>query len=169
MDLVATTCVLRIQIFESTFLLLQTGIEKQYTNMQPFLTKNFLLQTETACSLYHEHAAHLPIIDYHCHLNPKMVAENKRFDNITQIWLDGDHYKWRAMRSNGINEKYCTGHDASDKERFLEWAKTVPYTFRNPLYHWTHLELKTAFGINTPLNPKNAEEIYEKQLKYLKI
>ena len=161
MDLVATTCVLRIQIFESTFLLLQTGIEKQYTNMQPFLTKNFLLQTETACSLYHEHAAHLPIIDYHCHLNPKMVAENKRFDNIAQIWLDGDHYKWRAMRSNGINEKYCTGHDASDKERFLEWAKTVPYTFRNPLYHWTHLELKTAFGINTPLNPENAEEIYE--------
>ena len=129
--------------------------------MQTFLTEDFLLQTETARYLYHEHAAHFPIIDYHCHLSPKMVAENKRFNNITQLWLNGDHYKWRAMRSNGINEKYCTGHDASDKERFMEWAKTVPYTFRNPLYHWTHLELKTAFGITTPLNPESAEEIYE--------
>ena len=109
--------------------------------MQHFLTDDFLLQTNTARVLYNEHAKHLPIIDYHCHLNPQMVAENKRFDSITQIWLDGDHYKWRAMRSNGIAEQFCTGRDTSDKERFLAWAQTVPYTFRNPLYHWTHLEL----------------------------
>ena len=129
--------------------------------MQHFLTDDFLLQTNTARVLYNEHAKHLPIIDYHCHLNPQMVAENKRFDSITQIWLDGDHYKWRAMRSNGIAEQFCTGRDTSDKERFLAWAQTVPYTFRNPLYHWTHLELKTAFGITTSLNPDNAEAIYE--------
>ena len=104
----------------------------------------------------------MPIIDYHCHLIPKMVAENKRFDSIAQIWLMGDHYKWRAMRSNGINERFCTGSDTTDWEKFEKWAETVPYTFRNPLYHWTHLELKTAFGIEETLNPLNARAIYDK-------
>lgn len=129
--------------------------------MKPFMDENFLLQSETAQKLYHEHAAKMPIIDYHCHLVPQMVAENKRFESITQIWLGGDHYKWRAMRSNGVAECFCTGKETSDWEKFEKWAETVPYTFRNPLYHWTHLELKTAFGIDKTLNPENAREIYE--------
>ena len=129
--------------------------------MKAFMDDNFLLQNETAQKLYHEHAAKMPIIDYHCHLVPQMVAENKRFDSITQIWLGGDHYKWRAMRSNGVAERFCTGKETSDWEKFEKWAETVPYTFRNPLYHWTHLELKTAFGINKTLNPENAREIFE--------
>src|SRR5574344_273259 len=129
--------------------------------MKAFMDENFLLQTETAQKLYHEHAAKMPIIDYHCHLNPQMVAENKRFESITQIWLGGDHYKWRAMRSNGVDERFCTGKDTTDWEKFEKWAETMPYTFRNPLYHWTHLELKTAFGINKTLNPENAREIFE--------
>ena len=129
--------------------------------MKPFMDENFLLQSETAQKLYHEHASKMPIIDYHCHLVPQMVAENKRFDSITQIWLGGDHYKWRAMRSNGVAERFITGKDTSDWEKFEKWAETVPYTFRNPLYHWTHLELKTAFGINKTLNPENAREIYD--------
>ncbi len=126
------------------------------------MDKDFLLQSEVAKELYHEHAAKMPIIDYHCHLIPQMVAENKRFESIAQIWLMGDHYKWRAMRSNGIDEKFCTGKDTTDWEKFEKWAETVPYTFRNPLYHWTHLELKTAFGIEETLNPENAREIYDK-------
>jgi len=126
------------------------------------MDKDFLLQTDAAKELYHEHAAKMPIIDYHCHLIPKMVAENKRFDSIAQIWLMGDHYKWRAMRSNGVPERYCTGSDTTDWEKFEKWAETVPYTFRNPLYHWTHLELKTAFGIEKRLNPETAKEIYDK-------
>ena len=130
--------------------------------MKAFMDENFLLQTETAQKLYHEHAAKMPIIDYHCHLIPQMVAENKKFESIAQIWLMGDHYKWRAMRSNGINERFCTGKDTTDWEKFEKWAETVPYTFRNPLYHWTHLELKTAFGINETLNPTNAREIFDK-------
>ena len=125
------------------------------------MDENFLLQTETAQKLYHEHASKMPIIDYHCHLNPQMVAENKRFDSITQIWLQGDHYKWRAMRSNGVDERYITGKDTSDWEKFEKWAETVPYTLRNPLYHWTHLELKTAFGIDKLLSPETAREIYD--------
>jgi len=129
--------------------------------MKSFLDDNFLLQTPTAQELYHEHAAKMPIIDYHCHLIPQMVAENKRFESIAQIWLMGDHYKWRAMRSNGVDERFCTGKDTSDWEKFEKWAETVPYTFRNPLYHWTHLELKTAFGIDKRLNPETAKEIYE--------
>jgi glucuronate isomerase len=128
--------------------------------MKKFLDDNFLLQTKTAEILYHEHAKKMPIIDYHCHLDPKEIAQDKKFDNLTQIWLYGDHYKWRAMRINGIEEKYCTG-DASDYEKFEKWAMTVPNTIRNPLYHWTHLELKTAFGINKILNPSTAKEIYE--------
>lgn len=119
-----------------------------------------MLQNPTAQELYHRHAASLPIIDYHCHLSPQQVAENERFRSITQIWLAGDHYKWRAMRSNGVAESFCTGQ-ASDWEKFEKWAETVPYTFRNPLYHWTHLELKTAFGIHKTLNPETAREIYD--------
>ena len=130
--------------------------------MKAFMDKEFLLQTEAAQELYHEHAAKMPIIDYHCHLIPKMVAENKRFESIAQIWLMGDHYKWRAMRSNGVAERFCTGADTTDWEKFEKWAETVPYTFRNPLYHWTHLELKTAFGIDKRLNPETAKEIYDK-------
>lgn len=129
--------------------------------MKDFMDKNFLLQTETAQMLYHEHAAKMPIIDYHCHLIPKMVADDHKFRSLTEIWLGGDHYKWRAMRSNGVPEKYCTGSDTTDWEKFEKWAETVPYTFRNPLYVWTHLELKTAFGIEKVLNPKTAREIYD--------
>ncbi len=129
--------------------------------MKPFMDENFLLQTETAQKLYHEHAAKMPIIDYHCHLIPKMVADDHKFKSITEIWLGGDHYKWRAMRSNGVEERFCTGTDTSDWEKFQKWAETVPYTFRNPLYHWTHLELKTAFGIDKLLNPETAREIFD--------
>lgn len=129
--------------------------------MKTFLDDNFVLQTETAQKLYHEHAKGLPIIDYHCHLDPKMIAENHQFDNIGELWLGGDHYKWRAMRANGIAEKYITGADTSDWEKFEKWAETIPYTMRNPLYHWTHLELKTAFGITKILNSSTAGEIYE--------
>ncbi|MDR2621718.1 MAG: glucuronate isomerase [Dysgonamonadaceae bacterium] len=129
--------------------------------MKKFIDKDFLLQTETAQMLYHEHAEKQPIIDYHCHLNPAMVADDYQFKSLTEIWLGGDHYKWRAMRTNGINEKYCTGNDTSDWEKFEKWAETVPYTMRNPLYHWTHLELKTGFGIEKLLSPRTAREIYE--------
>lgn len=128
--------------------------------MKSFMDKDFLLQTETAQELYHGHAETLPIIDYHCHLSPQMVAEDHRFRSITELWLGGDHYKWRAMRANGVDERYITG-EASDWEKFEKWAETVPYTFRNPLYHWTHLELRTAFGITKLLNPQTAREIYE--------
>lgn len=129
--------------------------------MKPFMDENFLLQTETAQKLYHEHAKKMPIIDYHCHLVPKMVADDYRFRSITEIWLGGDHYKWRAMRSNGVDERYCTGNDTTDWEKFEKWAETVPYTMRNPLYHWTHLELKTAFGIDKILKPSTAREIFD--------
>jgi len=129
--------------------------------MKNFLDENFLLQTETAQMLYHEHASKMPIIDYHCHLIPSMVANDHQFKTLTEIWLGGDHYKWRAMRTNGIDEKYCTGKDTSDWEKFEKWAETVPYTMRNPLYHWTHLELKTGFGIEKLLSPATAREIYD--------
>ncbi|UII23400.1 glucuronate isomerase [Fulvivirga ligni] len=125
-----------------------------------FLSENFLLETKTAQQLYHDHAAKMPIIDYHCHLPPDEIASDKNFENLTKIWLNGDHYKWRAMRTNGVNEKYCTG-DASDYEKFEKWAATVPYTMRNPLYHWTHMELKKPFGINKILKPESAREIYD--------
>lgn len=128
--------------------------------MKKFMDENFLLQTETAQKLYHEHAAKMPIFDYHCHVPPKEIAEDKQFENITQIWLYGDHYKWRAMRANGVNERFCTG-DASDWEKFEKWAETVPNTLRNPLYHWTHLELKLFFGIDKLLNPSTAKEIWD--------
>jgi glucuronate isomerase len=119
------------------------------------------LQTETAQQLYHEHAKKQPIIDYHCHLVPQMIAENRQFDNLGQIWLEGDHYKWRAMRTNGIHERYITGKETTDWEKFEKWAETVPYTMRNPLYHWTHLELRTAFGVHKILKPETAKEIYD--------
>jgi glucuronate isomerase len=125
-----------------------------------FLDSNFLLQTEAAEQLYHTYAAEQPVIDYHNHLSPKDIAENRQFANLTEIWLEGDHYKWRAMRSNGIEENYCTGH-ASPEEKFMKWAETVPYTLRNPLYHWTHLELKNYFGIDQLLNKDSAKSIYE--------
>ncbi|GHT51767.1 uronate isomerase [Bacteroidia bacterium] len=128
--------------------------------MKTFINDNFVLQTETAQQLYHEHAKQQPIIDYHCHLDPKMIANDRRFDNLGQIWLEGDHYKWRAMRTNGVDERYITGKDTSDWEKFEKWAETLPYTLRNPLYHWTHLELKTAFGVDKILKPETAREIY---------
>ena len=127
--------------------------------MKKFLDENFLLQTKTAQQLYHEFAKEMPIIDYHCHLPPDQIAEDIQFENISQIWLYGDHYKWRAMRTNGIDEGYCTGNK-SDSEKFQKWAETVPYTLRNPLYHWTHLELQRYFNIHEILSGDNAMDIY---------
>ena len=125
-----------------------------------FITENFLLQNDRAVELYHRYARDLPIIDYHCHLPPAEVAEDRRFENLTQIWLAGDHYKWRAMRTAGVPERFCTG-DASDREKFQKWAETVPQTLRNPLYHWTHLELKRPLGISDRLlGPDTAEGIW---------
>lgn len=128
--------------------------------MKHFLDEHFLLQNKTAQQLYHDFAKPQPIIDYHNHLPPDQVANDINFQNLTQIWLYGDHYKWRAMRTNGINEKYCTGN-ASDYEKFEKWAATVPYTMRNPLYHWTHLELQRYFGIDEILDSKTSKEIYD--------
>jgi len=129
--------------------------------MKAFMDENFLLSNDTAVTLYHQYAKEMPIYDYHCHISPKEIAENKKYRNITEIWLGGDHYKWRAMRSNGVPEKYITG-DASDKEKFMKWAETMPYCIGNPLYHWTHLELKRYFGIDKLLSPETADEIWEK-------
>lgn len=129
--------------------------------MKQFNDENFLLQTPTAQRLYHEYAEHQPIIDYHCHLIPEYVASDHKFENLSKIWLEGDHYKWRAMRTNGVDESYITGGGTTDWQKFEKWAETVPYTMRNPLYHWTHLELKTAFGVNKLLNPSTAKEIYD--------
>ncbi|GAB3198259.1 glucuronate isomerase [Pontibacter aydingkolensis] len=134
--------------------------EQETYTATTFLDENFLLETETARKLYHEHAKHMPIIDYHCHLSPEDIAKDRKFKNLTQIWLEGDHYKWRAMRTNGIPERFCTG-DAPDFEKFQKWAETVPYTMRNPLYHWTHMELKRPFGIEKILKPETAREIYD--------
>ncbi|MEI7735285.1 MAG: glucuronate isomerase [Ferruginibacter sp.] len=128
--------------------------------MKKFLDENFLLQNKTAQTLYHEFAKEMPIIDYHNHLSPEQIANDINFANLTQVWLYGDHYKWRAMRTNGINEKYITG-DASDFEKFQQWAATVPYTLRNPLYHWTHLELQRYFHIDTILNADTAAAVYD--------
>jgi glucuronate isomerase len=128
--------------------------------MKNFIDNNFILQTDTAKELYHEFAKEMPIIDYHNHLIPSEIAGDINFNNLTQVWLYGDHYKWRAMRTNGVNERYCTG-DASDYEKFEQWAATVPYTLRNPLYHWTHLELQRYFDIDKILSPSTARDIYE--------
>ncbi|MFV8270971.1 glucuronate isomerase [Flavobacterium sp. GT2N3] len=125
----------------------------------PFINDNFLLENKFAEELYHNYSKKQPIIDYHNHLSPQFISEDKIFDNITQVWINGDHYKWRAMRTLGINEQFITGN-GSDKDKFMNWAKTVPYTMRNPLYHWTHLELARYFDIHDLLNEKSAEKIY---------
>ena len=129
--------------------------------MTPFMNKDFLLKSETARVLYHQHAAQVPVIDYHCHINPQEIFEDKRYNTITEVWLGGDHYKWRAMRSCGVAEHYITG-DATPAEKFQKWAETIPNLIGNPLYHWTHLELQRYFDIHEPLNGENAMEIYEK-------
>ena len=128
--------------------------------MKKFLDENFLLSNAMAERLYHEYAKDMPIIDYHNHLPPNEVAADKNFENITRVWLNGDHYKWRAMRTNGVDESYITG-DKSDWEKFNAWSATVPYTLRNPLYHWTHLELQRYFGITDILNASTAKKVYD--------
>ena len=135
--------------------------------MKKFMGEDFLLENETAKHLYEDYAKNMPIYDYHCHLSPKEIAEDKKYENITEIWLYGDHYKWRFMRSMGVDEKYCTG-DASDYEKFLAYAKCVAYAAGNPLYHWTHLELQRFFGIYEPLNEKTAPEIWKKANEIIK-
>jgi len=129
-------------------------------SMKKFLDENFLLKTKTAQRLYHDYARDMPVIDYHCHLSPQQIAGDVLFENLTEGWLYGDHYKWRAMRTNGVSEEYCTG-TKSDWEKFQKWAETVPYTLRNPLYHWTHLELQRYFEVHDVLNPDNAKTIYQ--------
>jgi glucuronate isomerase len=129
--------------------------------MKEFMSKDFLLSTETAKYLYHNHAAKMPVIDYHCHINPKEIADNKRYENISEVWLGGDHYKWRAIRSNGVEEKYITGKDSSPKEKFDKWAETLTKAIGNPLFHWTHLELKKYFGYEGVLSAKTADKVWE--------
>ena len=127
--------------------------------MKQFMDKDFLLSTPTAQHLFHDYADQMPIVDYHCHINPKEIAEDRKFENITQVWLGGDHYKWRQMRTNGVDEKYLTG-DASDREQFQKWAETLEMAIGNPLYHWSHLELQRYFGYNGILNGDTAEEVW---------
>lgn len=129
--------------------------------MKPFIHENFLLSNKTAEKLYHKYTENLPIIDFHCHLSPALIDGDHQFTNLTWAWLEGDHYKWRSMRTNGVDEKYITG-SASDIEKFSKWAETVPATIGNPLYHWTHLELVRYFGINELLSPLTSARIYEK-------
>ena len=129
--------------------------------MKTFITDDFLLHSDVAQELYHDHAKQQPIFDYHCHLPPDQIAANRRFDNLYQIWLEGDHYKWRAMRSNGVAERFCTG-DATEREKFDAFARTVPRTLRNPLYHWTHLELLRHFGIDDLLDESTAESVWQR-------
>jgi glucuronate isomerase len=136
--------------------------------MKSFLDENFLLQTKTAQKLYHDFAQKMPVIDYHCHLPVQQIADDINFKNLTQVWLYGDHYKWRAMRTNGINESFITG-DKSDFEKFEKWAETVPYTLRNPLYHWTHIELQRYFDIHELLHPQSAKKIYDACTQKLQI
>jgi len=137
------------------------------SNPKAFLNEDFLLTTKWARALYFEHAAPQPIIDYHCHLPPDEIARNRRFENLYQIWLGGDHYKWRAMRSNGVPEDLITLKNTSDYDKFLAFARTVPFTIRNPLYHWSHLELRRYFGINDVINEQTAPKIWEKANKKL--
>ena len=132
--------------------------------MKKFLDENFLLESKTAQQLYHDFAKQMPVIDYHNHLPPDQIADDRVFENITRAWLYGDHYKWRAMRANGVNEAFITGNK-SDWEKFEQWAATVPYTLRNPLYHWTHLELQRYFGINELLSPATAKKIFSNYRK----
>ena len=135
--------------------------------MKAFMDKDFLLETDTAKELFFEHADIMPIIDYHCHIDPKMIAENHMFKNITEAWLGGDHYKWRMIRSNGIDEKLITGTESTDYEKFEQFAKTLPRAIGNPLYHWTHLELQRYFNIYKPLNEKSCKEIWDECNKLL--
>lgn len=135
--------------------------------MKSFMDKDFLLDTESARHLFFDYAKDMPVCDYHCHLSPKEIYENNQPENITQLWLYGDHYKWRAMRSAGIEEKYCTG-DASDEEKFLKFAQALQYCIGNPLYHWAHIELQRYFGIDTPLNAKSASDIYSRANEAIK-
>ena len=128
--------------------------------MKPFLSKDFLLSTPTAVELYHEHAAKMPIVDYHCHLSPKEIYEDIKFDNITQVWLGGDHYKWRLMRNYGVNEAYITG-EKSHKEKFVAYCKTLRTAFGNPLYHWSQVELKDFFNCELEINEQKAELIWD--------
>ncbi|MBQ2898604.1 MAG: glucuronate isomerase, partial [Oscillospiraceae bacterium] len=127
--------------------------------MKKFMDKDFLLSTETAKTLYHDFSAKMPIIDYHCHVSPKEIFEDKHFENISQVWLSGDHYKWRIMRSNGVDEYYITG-GASDREKFQKFAEALPKVIGNPMYHWCHLELKNYFGYEGVLNGETAEEVW---------
>ncbi len=129
------------------------------SDIKAFMDEDFLLDTKVAQKLYHEHAAGMPIYDYHCHLSIQEIAQDRQFDNMSQVWLAGDHYKWRAMRTNGVDEKFITGN-GSDEDKFMAWAKTVPATLRNPLYHWTHMELRKPFGIKEVLNGDSAAGIY---------
>ena len=128
--------------------------------MKTFMDSDFLLSTITAKKLFHEYAEGMPIVDYHCHINPQEIAEDRKFENITQVWLGGDHYKWRQMRSNGIDEYYITG-GASDREKFQKWAETLALAIGNPLYHWSHLELQRYFGYTGYLNGDTAEEVWQ--------
>ena len=128
--------------------------------MKPFMDRDFLLTTDTAKKLYHEYAEPMPIIDYHCHINPQEIYEDRKFENITQVWLGADHYKWRQMRSNGVEEKYITG-DAPDREKFQKWAETLEMAIGNPLYHWSHLELQRYFGYDGILNSETAETVWQ--------
>lgn len=134
--------------------------------MKKFLDENFLLNNKTAAQLYHEFAKQMPVIDYHNHLSPQQIADDICFENLTQAWLYGDHYKWRVMRTNGVDESFCTGYK-SDYEKFEQWAATVPYTLRNPLYHWTHLELQRYFDVYEILSPSTALKIYTECSKKL--
>ena len=135
--------------------------------MKNFMDKDFLLDNEVSKKLFHEYCENMPICDYHCHLSPKEIYENKAPKSITELWLSGDHYKWRAMRSCGVEEKYCTG-DATDKEKFEKFGYALQYCIGNPLYHWAHIELQRYFGIDTPLNAKTAGEIYERANEAIK-
>ena len=128
--------------------------------MKNFMDQDFLLDTQTAKHLYHDYAEKMPIVDYHCHINPQEIYEDKKFDNITQVWLGGDHYKWRQIRSNGVDEKLITGSESSDREKFDAWAATLPKLIGNPLYHWSHLELQKYFGFNGHLSPESADEVW---------
>ena len=127
--------------------------------MKQFMDKDFLLTTDSAKALFHNYAEKMPVLDYHCHINPREIAEDRKFENITQVWLGGDHYKWRQMRSNGVDEKYITG-DATDREKFQKWAETLEKLIGNPLYHWSHLELQRYFGYTGHLCGDTAEEVW---------
>lgn len=139
----------------------QTICIEKSVKMKPFMDKDFLLDTPTARHLYHDYCEALPICDYHCHLSPKEIYENAQPTDISALWLSGDHYKWRAMRSCGVDERYCTG-DASPREKFQKFAYTLQYAIGNPLYHWAHIELQMYFGIDTPLSAATADDIYDR-------